>query len=226
MKSEYSDPDSNEIIRQFLGICYQNQYPERTNIIVPGDAAESLYYVISGSLSITMQGEDKRNYVLAYLSPGDFIGETGLFITSHHREVLIQTRTECVLAKVSYSQLWSALKNELQDYAVEFLKLIGEKLSMRVLKSNRKVLTLSSLDVEGRIARALIDLTREPDALSHPLGTQIKITRDELSRHVGCSRELASRTLKSLQERGMILMERRIIIVLDDHYIQKRLIQK
>ena len=39
---------------------------------------------------------------------------------------------------------------------------------------------LAFLDVTGRVARTLLDLCKEPDAMTHPDGMQIKITRQEI----------------------------------------------
>jgi CRP/FNR family cyclic AMP-dependent transcriptional regulator len=50
----------------------------------------------------------------------------------------------------------------------------------------------------------LLDLCQEPDAMTHPEGTQIRISRQELSRIVGCSREMAGRVLKQLETDGGI----------------------
>lgn len=220
MTDSQLNPSDDEIIGIFLQICHQNHYPEKTNIIVPGDQANTLHYIIDGSLSISMAGDDHRNYILSYLNRGDFIGEMGLFVPSHQREVLIQTRTPCLLANVSYPRLWEALENELKDYAVDFLKFVGQKISLRLLKINRKVLTLSSMDVQGRISRTLLELCNEPDATPLPDGIQIKITREELSRLVGCSRELAGKTLKAFEERGMIITKGRNIIIPDQSNLE------
>jgi CRP/FNR family cyclic AMP-dependent transcriptional regulator len=40
--------------------------------------------------------------------------------------------------------------------------------------------------------------------MSHPQGTQIRVSRQELSRLVGCSREMAGRVLKKLQADGQL----------------------
>ena len=221
MSTQDSSLYEEKMIKKFLQICHENHYPERTNIVVPGDQANSLYYIVDGTLSIAMPGTDRRNYILAYLNPGDFIGELGLFVPSHQREVIIQTRTPCTLAKVHYDQLWHALETDLRDYAADFLKFVGRKLSLRLLKSNRKVLTLSSLDVQGRIARTLLELCDEPSASKTAAGTEIKITREELSRMVGCSRELAGKSLKNLEEKGMISTRGRVIIVPDQTALEE-----
>ena len=220
MPDNDSDPRDQIIIDKFLDICRINHYPEKTGVVVPGDLADSIYYVIEGSLSITMPGQDQRDYIISYLNAGDFIGEMGLFVPSHQREVLIKTRTPCRLAKVSYHTLRDALEHELKDDALEFLTLIGRKISLRLLKSNRKVLTLSSLDVEGRIARTLLDLCNEPGAEVTPDGIRVKLTREELSRFVGCSRELAGKTLKSFEERGILVSRGRTITIPDPELLR------
>jgi CRP/FNR family cyclic AMP-dependent transcriptional regulator len=70
------------------------------------------------------------------------------------------------------------------------------------------------MDVTGRVAKTLIDLTDEPDARTHPSGTQIRISRQEISRIVGCSREMVGRVLKQLEEQGMITVSGKTIVVL------------
>jgi hypothetical protein len=52
--------------------------------------------------------------------------------------------------------------------------------------------------VTGRIANTLLDLAKQPDAMTHPDGMQIKITRQEIGQIVGCSRETVGRIWYSL----------------------------
>jgi CRP/FNR family cyclic AMP-dependent transcriptional regulator len=72
---------------------------------------------------------------------------------------------------------------------------------------------LAFLDVTGRVARTLLELTREPDAMTHPDGMQIKITRQEIGRIVGCSREMVGRVLKSLEEQGLVQVAGKTMVV-------------
>jgi CRP/FNR family transcriptional regulator, cyclic AMP receptor protein len=203
-----------EVLDKFLGVCRQLNYKKNTDIICPGDSADTLVFVIEGSLTISMEGEDNRRYILAYLNEGEFIGEIGMFVKTPDRGVFIQARTDCVIAKISYALLWNTLENELRDYAIDFLKVMGANLSSRLLQSDRKVLNLTSQDVAGRIIHALKELCAEPGAEPHPNGYKLKITRNELSRIVGCSRERASKALTGLKKKGLIESEGRSIIVL------------
>jgi CRP/FNR family transcriptional regulator, cyclic AMP receptor protein len=207
-------PVDREAMDRFLEICRRQHLPAKTTVMRPGDSGQSLLYIIEGSLSVSTEGEDGRELILSYLNPGDFLGEMGLFMKPREREVLVRTRTKCELAEVSYARLREALEGELSEYAVEFLTAIGSKLAQRLLQARRKVFHLAFLDTQGRIAKALIDLCSEPDAVSHPDGTQIKVTRQELSRIVGCSREMAGRVMKSLEEDGMIRASGKTVVVL------------
>jgi len=207
--------NKQSIIDKFLQICRQKRYTKKSLIIRPGDSPDALYYILEGSLTISMPDENGRDYVLTNLKPGDFIGEIGLFVQTPQRSVYIQAKTDCVVAKVSYALLWNALENELKDIALDFLRIIGSNLSTRLLQRDRKVFNMSSQDVLGRISHTLEDLCSDPNALPHPLGTKLNITRSELGRMAGCSREMASKTLKVLKERGIIGSEGRSIIVLN-----------
>jgi len=210
-------PVDREAMDRFLEICRRQHLAAKTTVMRPGDAGQSLLYVVEGSLAVSTEGEDGRELILSYLNPGDFIGEMGLFMKPREREVLVRTRTRCELAEVSYSRLREALDNELSEHAVDILTGIGSKLAQRLLQTRRKVFHLAFLDTQGRVAKALIDLCMEPDAVSHPEGTQIKITRQELSRIVGCSREMAGRVMKALEEDGMLRAKGKTVVILGKH---------
>ena len=72
---------------------------------------------------------------------------------------------------------------------------------------------LAFLDVTGRVARTLLELTKQPDAMTHPDGMQIKITRQEIGRIVGCSREMVGRVLKTLVDQGLVSVKGKTMVV-------------
>ena len=84
----------------------------------------------------------------------------------------------------------------------------------RLIKTSQKVRDLIFLDVSGRIARTLLELSQQPDAMTHPDGMQIKITRQDIAKIVGCSREMAGRVLKELEEDNLISAHGKTIVVM------------
>ncbi len=201
------------LLEAFLRCCHRRRYPARCNIIKPGDPGNTLYYIIEGSVSVSFQEEDGRELILSYLNRGEFIGEVGVFMGENTRTVTVRTREPCQLAEISYRRLEQCLQNELAPYAVELLRILGRQVSRRLLQTSRKAGHLAFLDVTGRIARTLMDLCKEPDAMTHPDGMQIRITRQELGRIVGCSREMAGRVLKTLEAEGLIHARGKTIVV-------------
>ena len=191
-------------VERFLAYSHRRRYPTRTDVFRPGDPAGTLYYVISGSVSIIAEEEDDRELVLGYFGPGEFVGEMGLFIESDAREVILRTRATCELAEVSYERLHQLFQGPLAPDAARILYAIGSQISKRLLHTSRKASRLAFLDVSDRIVRTLHDLAEEPESMSHPQGTQLRVSRQELARLVGCSREMAGRVLKKLQVDGVL----------------------
>lgn len=204
---------NTEALEHFLRLCHTRSYPSKMTIIRPGDEGDKLLFILEGSVSVSVEDETGHELILAYLNKHEFIGEVGVFKGGEVRKVSVKTRSKCQLAEISYDRFHQALKRELKDYAADILYMLGEQISSRLLITSRKYRDLAFMDVEGRIARTLLDLAKEPDAITHPDGMQIYITRQEIGRIVGCSREMAGRVLKELQEKGMISAHGKTIVV-------------
>ena len=187
-------------IERFLQHAQRRRYPSRTDIFRPGDASGTMYYVIDGSVAILAEEDDNRELILGYFGPGEFVGEMGLFgNTPQQREVTLRTRAACELAEINCDQFLQLMTGALAADAPKLLYGIATQLTRRLRDTSRKASSLAFLDVSDRIVRTLHDLAQEPEALSHPQGTQLRISRQELARLVGCSREMAGRVLKKLQ---------------------------
>ena len=197
----------------FLSFCHTKRYDKNVEFIRQGVPAESMYYLIEGSVAALIEDEDQREIVLAYINKGEFIGEMGLFTPQTTRSVMIRTRVPCRVAEITYARLDRLLENEMKSHAKAMLYAIASQLSQRLRQTSRKVGHLAFLDVTGRIARNLLDLCKQPDAMTHPDGMQIRITRQEIGRIVGCSREMAGRVLKNLEEQGLIGVKGKTIVV-------------
>lgn len=198
----------------FLKLCIKKNYPAKAIIMKPGDSGDQLYFIIEGSVSVHIEdGDSKQELMLAYLNKNEFIGEAGIFNNKETRKVTVKTRTECQLAEISYERFRHALKNEFLEHASDLLYMIASQLSSRLIITSRKFSDLAFMDVEGRIARILLDLCREPDAITHPDGMQLHISRQEISRLVGCSREMAGRVIKELENKKLISAHGKTIVV-------------
>jgi CRP/FNR family cyclic AMP-dependent transcriptional regulator len=163
---------------------------------------------VKGSATVVIEDDEGREMIVAYLNDGDFFGEMGLFNQEDTRSAWVRAKTECEIAEISYPKF-----QELTSEHPEFLFNLGEQMAKRLRNTTRKVGDLAFLDVTGRVARTLLDLCKQPDAMTHPDGMQIKITRQEIGRIVGCSREMVGRVLKTLEEQGLVSVKGKTMVV-------------
>lgn len=205
---EQTFPGRDVIISKFLDHCHQKTYAAKHLIIKEGDLSKDLFYIITGSVTVMIEDLKGHEIVLAYLNPGDFFGEIGLFDSEHKRSAFVRAKTKCEIAHISYERLQG-----LHDLFPGLLFSIASQLALRLRKTSRKVSDLAFTDVKGRVARTLLELCKEPDAITHPDGMMVKITRQELGRIVGCSREMVGRVLKDLEEDHLISVAGKSMVV-------------
>ncbi|MEB3754050.1 cAMP-activated global transcriptional regulator CRP [Acinetobacter sp. MD2(2019)] len=199
-----------ESVKALLKRASINRYPKRTTIVEVGSVSQSLYLILKGSVSILLKEDDDREIIVAYLNPGDFFGEMGLFESEPHRTAEVRTREVSEIAEITYENFL-----ELSNIYPDLNYAIFAQLARRLKNTTRKMTDLAFIDVTGRIARCLIDLANQPAAMLLPNGRQIRITRQEIGRIVGCSREMVGRVLKSLEEQGMIETDGKAILIYD-----------
>lgn len=200
-------PVQEPVVDRFLEHCHTKRYASGNRIIHAGDSSNTLYYITQGSVKIMLEDDTGHEMVLAYLNKGDFFGEMGLF-EENERSALVIAKEQCDVAEIQYSKF-----RELAQADPEILMHMAGQLAKRLRDTSRKVIDLAYLDVTGRVAHTLLDLAKQPDAMTHPEGMQIRITRQEIAKIVGCSREMAGRVLKELQQQGLISAHGKTIVV-------------
>lgn len=192
----------------FLSHCSRRKFPAKNTIVCSGDVSDTLFYIIDGSVTVLLEDEEGKEMIVTYLNKGDFFGEMGLFDQEETRSAWIKTKTACEIAEISYEKFAELSKQE-----PSFLFELSSQMAKRLKDTTQKVGDLAFLDVTGRVARTLLELCKQPDAMSHPDGMQIKITRQEIGRIVGCSREMAGRVLKTLEEQGLVSVSGKTMVV-------------
>ncbi|MDB5967755.1 MAG: family transcriptional regulator, cyclic receptor protein [Hydrocarboniphaga sp.] len=196
-------------IRAFVAQAHKRTLPPKHTIIHAGDDPKSIYLILEGSVSILLEDPDGREIVLAYLNSGSFFGEMCLFPDQPKRSAIVRSRMPTLVAEIGYQAFDTFVQKNPQ-----IMYEVAGQLAARLRDTSRRVGDLAFLDVAGRLAHALLELCQQPDALPHARGTVIKCSRQELARIIGCSREMAGRVLKKLEEDGMLQALGRSTLVL------------
>lgn len=189
-----------------------HHYPAKTSIVNQGDTANTLYFIVKGSATVTIK-EDNKDMIVSYLNTGDFFGELSLFDhetdpQKTYRTASVQTKIDSDIAEISYTDF-----HQLAQRYPEILYIIGNQIATRLRQTTRKVTGLAFIDTAGRVAKTLLDLCKQPDAMTHPDGMQIRVTRQEIGNLSGCSREMVGRVLKDMEDQKLISISGRSIVV-------------
>ncbi|MGC3394315.1 transcriptional regulator Crp, partial [Enterococcus faecalis] len=96
------------------------------------------------------------------------------------RSAWVRAKIECEVAEISYTKF-----RELAQHDPDILYALSGQIAQRLRDTTRKGGDLAFFDVTGRVARCLLELCKQPDAMTHPDGMQIKVTRQEIGRIVG-----------------------------------------
>ena len=202
-------PKPKTSLDRLLSVSRRKNYRAKSTILCAGDTSESLYYIVKGTVAIVIEDDEGREMIVTYLNSGEYFGEMGLFEDDlAERSAWVKAKNPCEVAEISYDHFRSLIRDE-----PELLLSLSGQLVSRLKDTTRKVGDLAFLDVTGRVARTLLDLSKQPDAMTHPDGMQIKITRQEIGRIVGCSREMVGRVLKNLEAQGLVSVKGKTMVV-------------
>lgn len=165
-------------------------------LIVEGDVGDTVYIVLQGRLRAYSVGPDGREITYASYGPGEYAGEMGL--DGGPRSANVEA-TENTLCAVIPRQLLQAHLNDDPDFAFELLAKVIRR--ARVATLGLKQIALN--DVYGRLKALLENLAVPADEQGRravvPAPSHL-----EISQQLGCSREMVSRVMKDLEDRGVI----------------------
>ncbi len=194
---------SDEDIAGFSTAARERMYPKNSVILFEDDPGDALYVVLKGEVKVVLVGEDGREVILSMLRAGDFFGEMALIDDQPRSAHVIATEDAnlLVLRREQFRQC-------LADTPHVALGLL-QALSRRLRRADDKIGGLVLLDVNGRVARVLLELADEHDGEHVPR----KITHHMLAQMIGSSRETVSRTIRDLTDQGLIEVSRKDIII-------------
>lgn len=164
-------------------------------IVEQGKKANALFIILTGRARVMTSDRRGREVILASMQPGDHIGEMSLIDDEpHSATVRAEVQTDVLmLGRAEFARC-------LPDSSSMAYALV-RGLVQRLRHADRKIESLALMDVYGRVARALLEAARpEPDGT---LLIRDKVSRQDIAKMVGASREMVSRVMKDLEERGL-----------------------
>lgn len=165
-------------------------------IVEQGKQSNALAIILTGRARVIATDARGREVILATMHPGDYMGEMSLIDNEpHSATVMAEIQTDAlILGRAEFARCLP--ENDSMAYAVM------KGLVQRLRHADRKIESLALMDVYGRVARALLEFS-----VADVDGNAVirdKVSRQDLAKMVGASREMVSRVMKDIEERGFI----------------------
>lgn len=198
-------PDAQ--LEQISRMAVSRKVARNTTIVYVGDSTDSLFVIVSGSAKVLNRDAEGNEVILCFLNEGECFGEMGLIDGSPRSADVVANET-CELLVIAKTDLMKALAENF-DLCLNIMK----SLVLRLREANRKIESLALMDVYGRVAKLLLDLSEKEYGIRM---IRRKITKQDMAKMVGASREMVSRVVKDLERSGYIRVEAGRIILNED----------
>jgi CRP/FNR family cyclic AMP-dependent transcriptional regulator len=197
VQSKKSAPDPEAIIARLNGGKSEAVYQRDQVVYSQGEAADSVFYVQSGKIKVTVVSEEGKEAVVAILLPGSFCGEECL--TGHKlRMSTVKALTECRLVRMAKASTMRALHDDHQ-----FSELFTSYLMERNIRVQEDLVDQLLNSTEKRLARLLLILANygkedRPDPIVP------KINQETLAEMIGTSRTHVNFFMNKFRQLGFI----------------------
>lgn len=178
-------------------------FPKHAVVVNEGDRTDSLYVILSGRVKVFVADDEGGEVVLSTQGAGEYFGE--MVLDEGPRSASVMTLEPSRFAIVSKEQFTGFLAAH-ADFTIRLVR----KLIHRARALTNNVKSLALLDVYGRVARLLLELSVEDS------GKRVvpeRLTQHDIASRVGASREMVSLILKDLAMGGYITVSGKRIII-------------
>jgi CRP/FNR family transcriptional regulator/CRP/FNR family cyclic AMP-dependent transcriptional regulator len=178
-------------------------------------ATRGFYLILEGSAKVVLTGPDGREAVLALLEEGDFFGEMSL-LDGDPRSATVRATTDIrlvLLRRPSFMEL-------LQKHPEISIALLTA-LSARLRQANRKISALALSPVHARVSGAILQLAEfQGFRVKGQVVIHDRPTQQEIAEMASTTRETVSRVLGQMQKDGLIQLDGRELVILDEEKLR------
>lgn len=165
-------------------------------VVSAGDRTDYVYFVLTGSLKVLVSDEDGREVILTLIGQGDLFGEMGV-IDEEPRSATVIAVTASDLVTISKADFRMILEDNF-EVSLHLMRNLARRLRL----ADRKIESLALMDVYGRVARLLLDMAAEEGGDGRLV--KRKVSKQDIAKMIGASREMVSRVMKDLQNQELI----------------------
>jgi CRP-like cAMP-binding protein len=172
-------------------------YVERQTVFAQGDPADSIFYIHSGEVKVTVLSNQGKEAVIAILGNGQFFGE-GCLAGQTHRMASVIAITQCKIARLERRMVVKVLHDE-----PAFSTLFISYLLARNVRMEADLVEQLFNSSEKRLARLLLLLANFGKE-GKPEPVIAKVNQETLAEMIGTTRSRVSFFMNKFRRLGFI----------------------
>ncbi len=182
------------------------------------DPGQVLYVIKEGRVRIRLTSAEGQEVALAVFGPGESFGEMAI-LDSQPRSADAIAVDKVEVYTLQRQDFIAVVRNH-PDIAIEVMK----HLSKRIRLANQMVEDLIFLDVYGRVAKKLLELSKEYGVeTDEGVRIDLRLTQQELASMVGASRESVNKVMGYFTDKSYISTDKHKITILRLAELRKRI---
>lgn len=198
-----------ELLARVASVAGMRRYGRGQRVFSAGaDGDDYVYFVLTGSVKVVVSGEGGREAILSLLGRGTVFGELAMF-GSQPRSASVYAAEAADLVQIPVLEFRRLMEEDF-ELAWRVMCLLADRLR----EADRKIESLALRDVHARVLELLHELS-QPDENGRV--EAVRITKQDMARMVGASREMVSRVMRGLVRDGVVVEQREGIVLQEGH---------
>jgi CRP/FNR family transcriptional regulator, cyclic AMP receptor protein len=190
-------------LTQLRRLLHETALPAGSHFITAEQPGEVVYVILEGTVKIYVNQPDGREVILAFLGPGDTVGEMSLVDSSGRSANVVTTEPARLfwMDRVTFQ----ACLQRMSPLSYNLVRLLSSRLRF----ANEQILALCTLEVPGRLARQILALADRygSEGQSGEVTIPLRLTQSDLGEIVGASRERVNQVMMELKQRGFVSVD-------------------
>lgn len=205
-------------VSRIAEIASERTYKKNEVIFHEKDPGSVLFILKSGAVKISVCDRNGKEDILKIIYPGDFFGDMSL-LDGKHRSATVSAMEKSVSLIIQREHFLSLISNH-TNLVMNMLA----TMSRRLRKTDEKIASLRFADSYGKVAKVILDLAEEHGTRADgKIVVDLDLNRQAFADHAGTTRETATRILNEFQKSGCIVMNKRKIVVINEHALRREL---
>lgn len=206
-----------EIVQLDSAVGARRRIKRQQQLYRAGERFEAIFAIRNGFFKTDVLLEDGREQVTGFQMTGEILGMDGISGETHTcNAVALEDSEVCVIPFAKLEQL----SREIHTLQRHFHKVM----SREIVRDHGVMMLLGTMRAEERLAAFLLNLSQRFTARGYSAADfHLRMTRDEIGSYLGLKLETVSRTFSQFQEAGLITVQQKHIVILDNAALKKLL---